>query len=218
MTGGKKTAILISGRGSNLASLITACDVEDYPAEAALVISNRPRAPGLRFARDAGIETASIDHTKFASREAFDAEIDRTLKANEIELVCLAGFMRLLGTEFVESWRNRLINIHPSLLPAYPGVNTHERVIADGARISGCTVHFVRTGMDSGPIIAQAAVPVLSGDTANSLAERVLGVEHRIYPFALRMVADGTVRVSGERVVFAGRDAGSEPLFSPPLE
>jgi phosphoribosylglycinamide formyltransferase-1 len=214
---GKRTGILISGRGSNLASLIEACGQPDFPAEIALVISSRPDAGGLEIARSAGIETQTVEHTDYDAREAFDAEIDRILRETDVELVCLAGFMRLLASEFVEAWRDRLINIHPSLLPAYPGVNIHDRIIDDGVRISGCTVHYVRAGMDSGPIIAQVAVPVLSGDTAESLAARVLSAEHKVYPLALRMVANGSVRVSGERVVFSAPERESEPLFSPPL-
>lgn len=218
MAQGKKVAVLISGRGSNLGSLIAACAEPDYPAGIAVVISNRPGAAGLALAEDAGLATMVIDHTKFDTREDFDVEIDRNLHNLGIELVCLAGFMRLLASDFVEAWRDRLINIHPSLLPAYPGVNIHDRVIDDGVRISGCTVHYVRNGMDSGPIIAQAAVPVLSSDTADTLADRVLAAEHRIYPMALKMVADGTVRVSGERIVFGARESEAAPLYSPPID
>ena len=217
MAGGKKTGVLISGRGSNLAALIEACAADDFPADIALVISNRPGVAGLDIAQSAGIEALTIDHTTFETRETFDAEIDRALREHDIELVCLAGFMRLLAADFVEAWRDRLINIHPSLLPAYPGVNIHERVIDDGVRISGCTVHYVRNGMDSGPIIAQVAVPVLSGDSTDTLAERVLAAEHRVYPLALKLVAEGTVRVSGERVVFSARENEAPPLFSPQL-
>lgn len=217
MSGGKRTGVLISGRGSNLGSLLEACASGDFPANIVVVISNRPGAGGLTLAEAASVPTIVVDHTKFNEREAFDAEIDRVLREHEVELVCLAGFMRLLAADFVESWRDRLLNIHPSLLPAYPGVNIHERVIDDGVRISGCTVHYVRTGMDSGPIIAQAAVPVLSGDTAATLGERVLAAEHKIYPLALKMVAEGSTRVSGERVVFSEAESESGPLFSPPL-
>ncbi len=217
MNGGKRTGVLISGRGSNLASLVEACASGSFPAEIVLVISNRPNAGGLKLAEDAGIATAVVDHKEYDEREAFDAEIDRILREHDVELVCLAGFMRLLAADFVEAWRDRLLNIHPSLLPAYPGVNIHERVIDDGVRISGCTVHYVRNGMDSGPIIAQAAVPVLSGDTAATLADRVLSAEHKIYPLALKMVAEGSTRVSGERVVFSAREIEDGSLFSPAL-
>ena len=215
MANGKKVGVLISGRGSNLAALIDACAADDFPAEVAVVISSRPDAAGLGFAEKAGIPAVALDHSAFDGREAFEAELDATLQAHDIELVCLAGFMRLLTTGFVETWRDRMINIHPSLLPAYPGVNIHERVADDGVRITGCTVHYVRTDMDNGPIIAQSAVPVLSNDTADTVAARVLAAEHRLYPLALRMVADGTVRVSGERVVYSGAETEAPPLFSP---
>lgn len=218
MPGRRKIGVLISGRGSNLASLIEACGGDDYPAQIAVVISNRPSAPGLEFARSAGIPAIAVDHTEFADRESFDAKIDEVLRAHDAELVCLAGFMRLLASDFVETWRDRLINIHPSLLPAYPGVNIHERVIDDGVRISGCTVHYVRAAMDSGPIIAQAAVPVLATDTAETLAARVLEAEHALYPMALRMVADGTVRVSGEKIVLAAGEQDGATLIAPLLK
>lgn len=217
MSGGKRTAVLISGRGSNLGSLVAACAADEFPAEIVLVISSRPGAGGLKIADDAGIANMVVDHTAFDEREAFDAEVDRVLREHDVELVCLAGFMRLLAVDFVEAWRDRLLNIHPSLLPAYPGVNIHERVIDDGVRVSGCTVHYVRTGMDSGPIIAQAAVPVLSDDTASSLAERVLAAEHKVYPMALRLVAEGSARVSGERVVFSAPENEAGTLYSPLL-
>ena len=196
MANGKKTGVLISGRGSNLAALIEACATDTFPAQIAVVISSRPDAAGLRFAKKADIAAVALDHTAYGSREAFEAELDAALHKHGVELVCLAGFMRLLTAGFVEAWRDRLINVHPSLLPAYPGVNIHERVADDGVRITGCTVHYVRTDMDKGPIIAQSAVPVLSGDTAETVAARVLRAEHLLYPLALRMVADGTVRVS----------------------
>ncbi|MGI9415492.1 MAG: phosphoribosylglycinamide formyltransferase [Hyphomicrobiales bacterium] len=215
MANGKKIGVLISGRGSNLAALIEACAAEDYPARIGAVISSRPDAAGLQFAEQAGVPAVALDHKDYDSREAFEAELDATLKKHGIELVCLAGFMRLLTAGFVEAWRDHLINIHPSLLPAYPGVNIHDRVADDGVRITGCTVHYVRTDMDKGPIIAQCAVPVLSGDTAETVAARVLEAEHMLYPLALRMVADGTVRVSGERVMFTGKEAEAPPLFSP---
>lgn len=212
-----KTAILISGRGSNMAALIEAARREPFPAEIALVISNNPNAAGLAIAAEAGIATATIDHREFDSRSEFDQAVDAALKEAGIELVCLAGFMLLLGTDFVEEWRNRLINIHPALLPAFSGVRTHERALAAGVRIHGATVHFVREGMDEGPIIAQAAVPVLEGDTAEILAERVLAVEHRIYPAALEWVASGRARVVAEKVVLGQPGDGEGQLFSPPV-
>src|SRR5215831_17324187 len=188
----KRVAILISGRGSNMAALIEAAKAADYPAEIALVISNRPDAAGLARARAEGISTAVIDHTRYGKdREAFDRALHAELEAHRIELVCLAGFMRLLSPWLVERWHGRMINIHPALLPAFKGLDTHRRALAAGVRLHGCTVHYVTPGMDEGPIIAQAAVPVLPGDTAESLAARVLAAEHRLYPAALARVARG---------------------------
>src|SRR5438046_485221 len=185
----KRVGVLMSGRGSNLAALIAAASAPDYPASIALVISNRPAAPGLTHAQNAGIATQVIDHLSFAGRAPFDEAVDASLKADDIEYVACAGFMRIMGREFIERWRDRMINIHPSLLPAYRGLNTHERALADGIKIYGCTVHFVRHDVDQGPIIAQAAVPVLSGDKPAKLAARVLEAEHMIYPMRLAFVA-----------------------------
>ena len=195
-----RVAVLISGRGSNLQALIDACSDPVFPAEIRLVISNQPGAQGLARAERARIPTRIIAHKQFADRASFDAALDRALEETGIELVCLAGFMRMLGDAFVERWRNRLINIHPSLLPDFKGLKTHERVLTAGVRFSGCTVHFVRPAMDEGPIIVQSAVPVLAGDDAAKLAERVLAEEHKAYPLALRLIAEGRVRVTGERV------------------
>ncbi len=203
MTARKRIGVLISGRGSNMAALIEACNKPDYPAEIVTIISNRPEAPGLATARDAGIATGVIDHKAFDSRESFEAALDAALHEAQVDLVCNAGFMRLLTEGFVEAWRDRQLNIHPSLLPSFKGLHTHERALTAGVRISGCTVHFVRTEMDSGPIIAQAAVPVLPDDTPDTLAARVLQAEHRLYPLALELVATGAARVEDERVVFA---------------
>jgi len=212
----KRVGVLISGRGSNLQALIEACKDPNYPAEIVVVISNVPGAQGLLRAEEAGILAIAIDHKKFASREDFDQALCRTLDDAKIDLLCNAGFMRLHTDGFVEHWRDRHINIHPSLLPAFKGLDTHARVLAAGVTITGCTVHFVRKEMDDGPIVAQAAVPVLTGDTADRLAARVLEAEHRLYPHALRLVASGAVRVEGERI--AGPEAPNQsPLFSPPL-
>ncbi len=218
MSGRKKLGVLISGRGSNLAALIEAGHTPDYPAEIALVISNRPGAPGLDFAAGAGIPAQVIDHKDFASRGAFDTALDEALRDARVDLVCNAGFMRILTSDFVAAWRNRHLNIHPSLLPAFRGLDTHERAIAAGVRISGCTVHFVRPEMDAGPIIAQAAVPVLPGDDADTLAARVLRAEHRLYPWAVRLVASGQAWVEGERVIYSAQMGQQEDisLFSPP--
>jgi phosphoribosylglycinamide formyltransferase-1 len=198
-----RVAVLISGRGSNLQALIEACAAPDFPAAIACVIANRADAGGLGHAARAGIPSRVIPHRDYPDRAAFDRALDAALHEAGAELVCLAGFMRLLTSGFVDVWRDRMINIHPSLLPAFPGLQTHERVIAAGVRFTGCTVHFVRPEMDTGPIIVQAAVPVLQDDDAGRLADRVLEAEHRAYPLALRLIAEGRARVVGERVVIA---------------
>ena len=200
-----RTGVLISGRGSNLQALIDACAARDYPAEIVLVIANRADAAGLEHAARAKIPTHVIVHRDFAERAAFDAALDATLKEARVELVCLAGFMRILGAHFIDAWRDRMINIHPSLLPEFPGLDTHVRALAAGAKRHGCTVHFVRNEVDSGPIIVQGSIPVLPGDDADKLAARVLAVEHRAYPLALRLIADGRVRVRGDSVEIDGR-------------
>lgn len=184
-----RTAIFISGRGSNMRSLVEAANAPGFPAEIALVISNRPEASGLEYAAKAGIATCCIDHKVFSSRVKFDAAAQALLLKNNIELVCLAGFMRLLTADFVNAWRGRMINIHPALLPAYKGLHTHERALADGATQHGCTVHYVTPEMDEGEIIIQRAVTVLSDDTPDTLAERVLAEEHIAYPAALLKAA-----------------------------
>jgi phosphoribosylglycinamide formyltransferase-1 len=212
----KRVGVLISGRGSNLQALIDACKRRDYPAEIVLVISNVLQAQGLLRAEAALIPTLTIDHKNFPTREAFDAALDAALNEADVEFLCNAGFMRLHTPGFVERWRDRHLNIHPSLLPAFRGLHTHERVIAAGCKISGCSVHFVRAEMDEGPIVAQAAVPVLAGDTAETLAVRVLEAEHRLYPHALALVASGAVSVEGERVLGTNGQV-QVPLFSPPL-
>ena len=189
----KKVAILISGRGSNMATLIEAARAPDYPAEIVGVLSNRAAAPGLEIAAAHGIATASLAQSKFPSRDMFEDTMTQILESWETDIVCLAGFMRILGEDFVNRWLGRMINIHPSLLPAYKGLHTHERALADGAAEHGCTVHFVTPGLDEGPAILQARVPVLPGDTPDSLTGRVLVEEHRIYPEALRMLASGQV-------------------------
>lgn len=199
-----KTGVLISGRGSNLRALIEACRDPAFPAEIVLVISNKANAPGLTIAQDAGIPAVALNPGEFADRAAFDSEIDRRLRAADVELVFLAGYLRLLSDGFVDQWRDRVINIHPSLLPAFPGLHSHAQALAAGVKTSGCTVHVVRRDMDTGPIILQQAVPVLAGDTVASLAARVLEAEHRIYPQALRLVAEGRVRIVGDRAIITG--------------
>jgi phosphoribosylglycinamide formyltransferase-1 len=208
-------AVLVSGRGSNLQAIIDACAREDFPARIACVISNRPDAYGLERAQKAGIPTEVVDHKDFDGREAFEDALDDAIRGYKVGLVCLAGFMRILTPGFVNRWRDRLINIHPSLLPAFRGLHTHERVIESGIRISGCTVHFVTPEMDDGPIIMQAAVPVHEDDTPEQLADRVLKMEHRIYPEAVRIFALGKVRVAGAKVVTDGATFAKEGLINP---
>jgi phosphoribosylglycinamide formyltransferase-1 len=203
----KRVAILISGRGSNMVSLIEAAKASDYPAEIALVVSNRPDAAGLELARKAGVSTLVVDHRPHGKdRAAFERVLQHALDEHRIEFICLGGFMRLFTAEFVLHWQGRMLNIHPSLLPSFPGLDPHGQALRAGVRISGATVHFVIPETDAGPIIAQAAVPVREGDTADTLAARVLAVEHRIYPLALKLVAEGRVRiVDGRRTVEEGR-------------
>jgi phosphoribosylglycinamide formyltransferase-1 len=190
----KRVAILISGRGSNMAALIAAAKAPDFPAEIVLVIADRPDAAGMALAKAEGVATAIVDYRSRGNKPAAEHELDRYLSEAAIDLICLAGFMRILSAGFVERWRDRLINIHPSLLPAFPGLDTHARALAAKVREHGCTVHFVRAIVDRGPIIAQAAVPVLEDDTAESLAARVLAAEHRLYPEALARVATGAAK------------------------
>lgn len=210
-----RLAILISGRGSNMRALAEACAAPGFPAETAVVIADRPDAAGLAAARGLGLEAAVVDRREHATRESFDAALDAAIAARGADLVCLAGFMRLLGPDFVARRRDRLVNIHPSLLPAFKGLDTHARALAAGVRFAGCTVHFVRPALDAGPIIVQAAVPVRPGDDAACLARRVLAEEHRIYPLAVRWIAEGRVRVAGETVVVDGAAAPAAAPINP---
>jgi phosphoribosylglycinamide formyltransferase-1 len=212
----KRVAILISGRGSNMAALIEAARVREYPAEVVLVLSNEPKAGGLTFARSCGIHTEAIDHRSFADRETFAAALEQSLRAAKIDIVCLAGFMRLLATSLVERWRGRMINIHPSLLPSFKGLDTHVRALEAGVKIHGCSVHFVAPELDSGPIIMQAAVPVLDNDDEKALAARVLAMEHRIYPAALKLLAEGRLQLNGERVTVAGVNGNAKATLRSP--
>jgi phosphoribosylglycinamide formyltransferase 1 len=197
----KRTAILISGRGTNMGALISAAMAPSYPAEISLVLSNRPDAKGLERAAEFDIPTAVVDHKDFSGdREAFERQVNAVLKEHNIELVALAGFMRILTPFLVDAWTNRMINIHPALLPSFKGLATHERAIDEGVKLHGATVHYVSSEMDDGPIIIQGAVPVLDADTPDALAARVLGVEHKIYPKALELVASGKAKVTGARV------------------
>jgi phosphoribosylglycinamide formyltransferase-1 len=212
-----RVAVLISGRGTNLASLIEAARAPGFPARMVLVLSNRADAAGLDRARDAGIDTAVVSHKDYDSREEFDRAVSERLCASEVELICLAGFMRLLTPWFVSRWADRILNIHPSLLPSFKGLHVHEQALAAGVRITGCTVHIVRPEMDAGPIVAQAAVPVAADDTPDSLASRVLAAEHKLYPAALAALASGRVRIEGDRAVAAPGPL-APALFNPAVD
>jgi phosphoribosylglycinamide formyltransferase-1 len=211
----KRVGILISGRGSNMMALVAAARAAEYPAEIAAVISSAPDAAGLAWAEAQGLPARAIDHKAYGSREAFDAAVHAALSDAGVELVALAGFMRLQSAGFVERWQGRQLNIHPSLLPLFKGLHPHRQALAAGVKISGCTVHFVTAEMDSGPIVAQAAVPVLDGDTPESLADRVLAAEHRLYPHALALVASGRARLEGGQVRTAAHSQHDAFLLSP---
>jgi phosphoribosylglycinamide formyltransferase-1 len=207
-------AVLISGRGSNLRALLAACADTTYPAEIVSVVSDRVEAPGLALAQGAGICSAVIPHQ---SRQTFAAQAEVLLRDQQVQLVCLAGFMRVLDAAFVEAWRDRMVNIHPSLLPAFPGLHPQGQALAAGVRFTGCTVHFVRPEVDAGPIISQAVVPIRPDDDEASLAARILGVEHRLYPLTVRMIAEGHVRVVADKVAIEGWQAPKVALLNPDL-
>jgi phosphoribosylglycinamide formyltransferase-1 len=211
----KRVAILISGRGSNMASLIDAAGRPDYPAEIVAVISNRADAGGLARAAAAGVPVAVVADNGL-DKPTFEAALDARLRESKVEIICLAGFMKLLSAAFVDKWRDRILNIHPSLLPLFPGLHTHERALAAGVKLHGCTVHFVRAAVDDGPIVAQGAVPVLPGDTADTLAARVLAVEHRLYPQALALVASGHARLVGDRLTLDGSASAADAVLISP--
>ncbi|MGE0628341.1 MAG: phosphoribosylglycinamide formyltransferase [Hyphomicrobiaceae bacterium] len=213
----KRTAILISGRGSNMMSLVEAAAAPGFAAEIVAVVSNRPDAAGLAWAEARGLATHVVDHKAFATREAFEDELHAAVSATGAELVCLAGFMRVLTATFVQRWDGHMLNIHPSLLPAFKGLHTHERALEAGVRIAGCTVHFVVPEMDAGPIIAQAAVPVIPGDTPGSLAARILSVEHKIYPHALDLVACGAVVMQGGQAIVRYQMVNHEDCLISPM-
>ncbi len=216
MSARKKIAVLISGRGSNLASLIEAAAERDYPVEISVVISDNPDAAGLKLANSKGIASGVVERKNFATRDEHELAIDKTIRSFGAELVVLAGYMRILSTPFVEKWRGRMVNIHPSLLPLFKGLHPHRQALDAGVRVHGATVHFVTAEMDNGPIIAQAAVPVLIGDDEASLAGRVLKAEHQLYPVALRMLALGQVRMDGARTVFEPiRDTSGGMIAAP---
>ncbi|MCW5730502.1 MAG: phosphoribosylglycinamide formyltransferase [Alphaproteobacteria bacterium] len=211
---GLRAGVLISGRGSNLQALLDACADPAFPARIACVISNRPDAAGLERAGRAGVPAIAIDH-RGRSRAEFEREVGTVLARHGVDFVCLAGFMRILTADFVLRWQGRIINIHPSLLPAFKGADAHGQAIAAGVRLSGCTVHYVVPEMDAGPIIAQAAVPVEAGDDAASLAERVLGAEHRLYPMVLRWIAEGRIALRDGRVEISGARTAGGMLVNP---
>ena len=196
-----KLCVFISGRGSNLQSLIEACAGDDYPAQIALVVSNIDGVQGLERAKSAGILTSVVSHKDFSSQNSFEASMTEAIMPFDVDLICLAGFMRILSDEFVDHWHDRMINIHPSLLPSFKGLNVQQRAIDAGVRFSGCTVHFVRRDMDTGPIIVQAAVPLLENDDADILTARILEQEHKIYPFAIKLIAQGRTTIKDERVL-----------------
>jgi phosphoribosylglycinamide formyltransferase 1 len=214
----KRVAVLISGRGSNMAALIAAAKAQDFPAEIAVVVSNRPDAAGLAYAVAQGIATEVVDHRPHGTdRAAFERELQRVLDGHGVELICLGGFMRLFTPDFVLRWQGRMLNIHPSLLPSFPGLDPHGQALRAGAKISGATVHFVIPETDAGPIIAQAAVEVRDADNPETLAARVLTVEHQLYPLALRLVAEGRVHVVEGRCMVDGSLAGQGALVVPTL-
>lgn len=209
-----KVGILISGRGSNMAALIEAAKAADYPAEIVCVVSNVADAPGIKIAESAGVATAVVPHKGFPDRESFDRAVSAELEKHGVGLVALAGFMRIQSPWFPGHWQGRIVNIHPSLLPAFPGLRVQQQAIDAGVRLSGCTVHFVTADLDAGPIIAQAAVPVLPGDTAESLSARILRQEHRLYPLAVRWFAEGRISLADGRAIVAGVAPGAALLFS----
>lgn len=211
-----RVAVLVSGRGSNLQALLDAAQQPGYPAEIVRVISNVADVPALQRAERAGVPAEVLSHRDFADREAFERALTDRLERYETELVCQAGFMRILTPYFVERWHNRLVNIHPSLLPAFPGLNTHARALEAGVKLHGCSVHFVRAAVDDGPIIGQAAVPVLAEDTPERLAARVLAAEHRLYPYCLRLLAEKRVQVQGERALVDAPAGEQAMIISPP--
>lgn len=210
-----RVAILVSGRGSNMAALIEAAAEPGFPAEIVSVISNRPEAGALAIAERAGIVTAVVDHKAYPSREAFDEALDAEIRRSLPDVVCMAGFLRLLTPGFIAKWEGRMLNIHPALLPSFKGLDTHARALEAGVRLHGCTVHLVTAEMDAGPIVAQAAVPVLDGDDEAALAARVLKAEHRLYPRAMKAWAEGRARLEDGRVVWDGAEGAPEALVWP---
>lgn len=213
----KRVAILISGRGSNMMALVEAARAPDYPAEIVSILASRPDAAGLAWAKAQGLPTVAIDHKSYATREAFDETVHAALVEARVDLIALAGFMRIQSAAFVQKWQGRQLNIHPSLLPLFKGLHPHKQALDAGVKISGCSVHFVTEEMDSGPIIAQAAVPVLDGDTADTLAARILVAEHKLYPHALALVASGRASLNAGHVMSGSTASRPDGLYSPQL-
>lgn len=211
-----KVGVVISGRGSNLQALLDACAAADFPAEIVLVISNNPDVEGLRRAERSGVATQTVNHRDFDDRQSFERALTASMERAGVEVICHAGFMRIVTSEYLTHWHNRLINIHPSLLPAFPGLDTHRRALDAGVKLHGCTVHYVREEVDVGPIIGQAAVPVLDDDSEENLAARVLSAEHQLYPLCLKLVAEGRVKVEGDTARIKSAAAqDSQILLSP---
>jgi len=213
-----KVGVLVSGNGSNLQTLIDLCAAPDFPAEIVLVVSNKPGVVALDRAARAGIATAVIPHQGYPDRIAFDQAMDAALRTAGVEFICLAGFLRVLSELFVELWHDKIINIHPALLPNFKGLHTHAQALAAGVRFHGCTVHIVRPVLDDGPILVQAVVPVLAGDDEQSLAARVLKAEHRAYPLALTLIAQGRVQIDGNRALIDGKAPDAAALLMNPPE
>ena len=212
-----RISVMISGGGTNLQALIDACTHDEFPAQIALVLSNKADAYGIERAKKASIATKVINHKDYENREAFEDDINVALKECETELVCLAGFMRILGADFVNGWKDRMINIHPSLLPSYKGLHTHVRAIEDGVRFAGCTVHYVRPEMDDGPIILQAAIAIAASDTPDSLAAKVLQAEHKIYPEAVKLIAERRIRIRGHKAIIEDMVVPADIFINPTL-
>lgn len=212
-----KLAVLISGRGSNLRALAQACADPGFPAEIVLVLSSRPDAPGLQLGIEANVASIGLDHKVYDSREAFDAEVEKYILESGADLVCLAGFMRIFSVGFSERWEGKVINIHPSLLPLFPGLKPHRQALEAGVRLSGATVHYTTPDVDAGPIIGQAAVPVEPEDTEESLSARILEAEHKLYPLCVRLIAEGRVVYENKKVRFRDIETGPQQIFSPAL-
>lgn len=213
----KRTAILISGRGSNMKSLVEASQGPSFPAEVVLVFSNKPDAEGLQWAVKKGLPVHKVDDSLYKERSLFENELNKSLEIANVDFICLAGFMRLLSKNFVMKWHNRILNIHPSLLPAFKGLHTHQRALEEGVKFTGCTVHLVRPEMDEGPILGQAVVPVLPHDTEEILSARVLAAEHRLYPKILELFASNSFLINGKKTSLPFTINECEPSYCPPL-